>query len=138
MPSEVFYTTWIADAIELSPIDVLAVTHECEEWTHLQINMTMPLLTSSLAKEFRLMVQFLNADGSAWAHSLGYEFDKIYQRYPCVVDGLVGDNIFCDLYTYYERKTPYSNLHINTDVTGPYFIIYGFDQNVVTGSTVRI
>lgn len=84
------------------------------------------------------MLQFLNADGSGWANSLGYLPDKIYQRYPCVVVGLVGLNIHCDLYTYYNRKTPYSNLHINTDWTGPYILIYGFDQNVPTGIPVRI
>lgn len=49
------------------------------------------------------MVQFLNADGSGWAHGVGYVPDKIYQRYPCVVVGLAGTNIHCDLYTYYDR-----------------------------------
>lgn len=84
------------------------------------------------------MIQFLNTDGSAWADSLGYEFDKIYQRYPCLVTGLVGENVYCDLYTYYQRKTPYSNLHINTDVSGPYIIAYGFDQNVADNTPFKI
>ena len=81
------------------------------------------------------MVQFL---GSGWAPSVGYEEDEIYQRYPCVVVGLAGDNINCDLYTYYERETAYSNLHINNNVDGPYILIYGFDQNVAEGIPVRI
>lgn len=84
------------------------------------------------------MVQFLNADGSGWAHSLGYQIDRIYQRYPCVVVGLVGTNIHCDLYTYYQRETPYSNMHINRDFSGPYILVYGFNQNVPTGIPVRI
>lgn len=84
------------------------------------------------------MVQFLNADGSAWAPSVGYQIDQIYQMYPCVVIGLVGTNIHCDLYTYYQRTTPYSNLHINNDFTGPYIIIYGFDQIIPINVPVRI
>ena len=69
------------------------------------------------------MVQFL---GSAWENSVGYEDDQIYQRYPCVVTGLPGSNIHCDLYTYFSRYTPYSNMHINYDVSGPFILIYGF------------
>ena len=84
------------------------------------------------------MVQFLNADGSAWADSLGYTIDKIYQRYPCLVTGLTGDNIYCDLYTYYKRKTPYSDLHINTDVSGPYILVYGFNSNVADMTPFKI
>lgn len=84
------------------------------------------------------MVQFLNDDGSAWAPSVGYEINKIYQRYPCVVVGLVGTNIHCDLYTYYQAVTPYSNMHINNNISGPYILIYGFDQNIATGIPVRL
>jgi hypothetical protein len=80
----------------------------------------------------------LNADGSGWAPSVGYQINKIYKRYPCVMVGLVGTNIHCDLYTYYQSLTPYSNLHINYRFSGPYIMIYGFDQNIVTGLPVRI
>jgi hypothetical protein len=52
--------------------------------------------------------------------------------------GLVGTNIHCDLYTYYQSLTPYSNLHINYRFSGPYIMIYGFDQNIATGLPVRI
>ncbi len=52
--------------------------------------------------------------------------------------GLAGTNIHCDLYTFYKRVTPYSNLHINNDFSGPYILIYGFNQNVPTGIPVRI
>ena len=52
-----------------------------------------------------------------------------------MVTGLVGENIYCDLYTYYERITPSGNFHIKTDRSGPYIITYGFDQNVADNNT---
>lgn len=52
--------------------------------------------------------------------------------------GLPGVNIHCDLYTYYEATTPYNNMHINNDVTGPYLLIYGFEEYITLGTLVRI
>ena len=50
----------------------LAFTHECDEWTHLQVSMITPELDQSLPKEYRIMIQFLNAEISGWASSVGY------------------------------------------------------------------
>ena len=76
----------------------------------------------------------MNADGSGWAENVGYQDESLYQRIPCVVKGLAGDNIHCDLYTYDEVLSPYSNLHINNDLSGPFVMVYGFEQNIVEGT----
>lgn len=52
--------------------------------------------------------------------------------------GLTGTRIKCDLYTYTSMPGPYDKLHINSDLTGPFFIIYGFVNTIVTGTAVRI
>ena len=52
--------------------------------------------------------------------------------------GLPGVNIHCDLYTYSGRYTAYSDMDINFDPTGPYILIYGFDETVPIGSNIKI
>lgn len=74
------------------------------------------------------MIQFYNA-GASWAENIGYLPNQIYQKYPCLVKGLSG-SVHCDLNTY-TTISPYNTLHINNKYTGPFIIIYGFEQNVV-------
>lgn len=54
--------------------------------------------------------------------------------------GLTGSRISCDLYTYNanSKKQAYNNLAIKTDFTGPFFIIYGFENTGIIGSNVKI
>lgn len=104
--------------------------------------MRIPLLTPiNLASELRLMIQFM-ADPitkiNAWDLSLGYKPNSIYKEYPCVVNGLSGNRIKCDLYTYTTIPFPYNQLHINSDITGPFFIVYGFLNTFTTGTLVTI
>jgi hypothetical protein len=54
------------------------------------------------------------------------------------VEGLTGENVKCDLYTHVDTLQPYNNLHINNDLTGPFIMIYGFEQNILEGSEVII
>jgi hypothetical protein len=72
---------------------------------------------------------------NAWDSALGYASNRIYKEYPCVITGLPGTRIRCDLYTYHSNSSglPYNNLHINTDFTGPFFLVYGFPASGLTG-----
>jgi hypothetical protein len=102
----------------------------------------MPLLSSlSLQGELRILVQFISdpvTGINAWDPYLGYGADRIYKEYPCIVLGLTGTRIRCDLYTYTKTLGPYNNLDVNPDLTGPYFIIYGFINTITTGTAVTI
>jgi len=51
---------------------------------------------------------------------------------------LTGTRIRCDLYTYLTTLGPYNNLDIHPDLTGPFFIIYGFTNTIATGAAVTI
>jgi len=75
---------------------------------------------------------------NGWHPYLGYNPDKIYKEYPCVVTGLTGTRIKCDLYTFTTAVGDYDKLHINSDITGPFFIVYGFVNTIVTGTAVTI
>lgn len=75
---------------------------------------------------------------NAWYQNLGYQSNRIYKAYPCVTIGLPGSKISCDLYTYNQGKGPYNQLHINSDITGAFFIVYGFTRPIPTGIAVSI
>jgi hypothetical protein len=93
----------------------------------------------SLTVDQRIIVQFLpDGQASAWQANLGYQSNKIYKQYPCVMTGLSGTNIQCDLYTYSSIIGPYNKLHINSYFFGPFIIIYGFDSFPAAGQNVII
>ena len=75
---------------------------------------------------------------SAWHPTLGYDADKVYKEFPCVVVGLPGQRIKCDLYTYVNSVGPYNKLHINSRSLAPYIMVYGFETPVTTGSNIKI
>lgn len=75
---------------------------------------------------------------SAWHSTLGYVADKIYKEFPCVVVGLPGQRIKCDLYTYVNTVGPYNKLHINSKSLAPFIMLYGFVTPVPTGSNIQI
>ena len=75
---------------------------------------------------------------SAWHPTLGYAADKIYKEFPCVVVGLPGQRIKCDLYTYVNTVGPYNKLHINSKSLAPFIMLYGFVTPVPTGSNIQI
>jgi hypothetical protein len=92
-------------------------------------------------KEVRVMVQFMEdpiSKISAWAPYLGYQKDTIFKEFPCVILGLAGVRIRCDLYTFTSSMGPYNNLHINSDITGPFFIVYGFNTPFAAGTVAKI
>ena len=87
------------------------------------------------------MVQFIsdpNTKVNAWKDYLGYEAERIYKEFPCFVDGLAGNRIRCDLYNHFNSSTTYNNLHINSDFTGPFLIVYGFENTISTGAAITI
>lgn len=125
-----------------SNIKIISLSHESNEWTNVEVQFSMPILTPlDFTSELRLMVQFM-ADPitkiNAWDPNLGYQSDRIYKEYPCIVNGLVGTRIRCDLYTYKTIPGPYNQLHMNSDLTGSFFIIYGFVNTIATGTLVTI
>jgi hypothetical protein len=79
--------------------------------------------------ENRLLFQF-NPDvngRNAWHSTLGYQPNRIYKDFPCVISvNVVGDKIKCDLYTYVNTLGPYNKLHIRSKSTGPFIMVYGF------------
>lgn len=75
---------------------------------------------------------------SAWHPTLGYDADKIYKEFPCVVVGLTGQRIKCDLYTYVNTVGPYNKLHINSRSLAPFIMVYGFETPVTTGLPIQI
>jgi len=75
---------------------------------------------------------------NGWDINLGYAANTIYKEYPCIVTGLTGNRIRCDLYTYHTNPGPYDELHINSDLTGSFFIIYGFINTITAGTLVTI
>lgn len=102
----------------------------------------MPILSPiSLQSELRLLIQFISDPTTginAWHPYLGYNPNQIYKEYPCIVSGLTGTRIRCDLYTYVNTLGPYNNLDIHPDLTGSFFIIYGFTNTIATGTPVSI
>lgn len=73
IPTEVFYTEYIADAIQISSIygiTAKATTSEVNEWTHIQIILTAPLSFTDNTKNFRFKIEFLS--GGGWGTALGY------------------------------------------------------------------
>lgn len=75
---------------------------------------------------------------SAWDPTLGYGINKVYKEFPCVVVGLPGLRIKCDLYTYINQVSPYNKLHINSNSWVPYITVYGFTTPVPAGLPVQI
>ena len=49
-----------------------------------------------------------------------------------------GLRIRCDLYNYFNTSATYNNLHINSDFSGPFVIVYGFENSISTGNLVTI
>lgn len=90
--------------------------------------------------EGRMIFQFMpdSFGRSAWHPTLGYSADKIYKQFPCVVVGLPGLRIKCDLYTYVNTVGPYNKLHINSKSLTPFIMLYGFTNPVPTGSNIQI
>lgn len=75
---------------------------------------------------------------NAWHATLGFDADKIYKEFPCVVVGFTGLRIRCDLYTYVNSLGPYNKLHIRSKQTVPFIMVYGFEQPIPVGSTIKI
>ena len=78
IPTEVFYTEYIADAIQISTIygiTAKALTSEVNEWTHIQVMMTSPLYFTDTTKNFRFKIEFLS--GGGWATALGYTAETL-------------------------------------------------------------
>lgn len=50
IPTEVYYTEYIADAIQIPTISARSLTYESGEWTHLQINLTNPYSLTNTSK----------------------------------------------------------------------------------------
>ena len=77
--SEVLYTNWLADAIELPGTLVgKSLSWEANQLTALHFNLKTPLMTTP---ENRLLFQF-NPDlngRNAWHSTLGYEANRIYK-----------------------------------------------------------
>lgn len=49
-----------------------------------------------------------------------------------------GLRIRCDLYNYVNTLATYNNLHINSDFSGPFLIVYGFENSIPTGTLITI
>ena len=75
---------------------------------------------------------------NAWDSTLGYQADRIYKEFPCVVLGLPGNRIKCDLYTYVDALGPYNKLHIRSKLLGPFFMVYGFTNPVPQGIDIQV
>lgn len=72
-PTEVFYSEYIADAIQISSIRTIvarASVYEVNEWTHLQILMNAPISFTNSSKGFRFKLELLS--GGGWAPAAGY------------------------------------------------------------------
>lgn len=130
IPTEVFYTEYIADAIQISGISAItakALTNEVNEWTHIQVMMTSPLGFTDTTKNFRFKIEFLG--GGGWATGLGYTPESLIKNFPCYMYGTgVTDitQVKCDLYTF--TSGPYASLTATNP--GPYILVYGFPSAV--------
>lgn len=139
IPTEVFYTEYIADAIPL-PMTCTSLTKEMSEQTALKIDFTNPYdFTNPLMQNIRFKIEFLKG---GWAPHLGYEADTIYKRFPCIfyynnnIDPVTYDNhVTCDLYTYTEG--PHASL-TDSDERGPYILMYGFTNQLLSTEIYRI
>jgi hypothetical protein len=125
IPTEVFYTEYIADAIQISSVN---------EWTHIQVMLTSPLDFTNTSKGFRFKIEFLSNGG--WASGLGYTPETLTKNFPCYMYGSGATDITkikCDLYTF--TSGPYISL--TTTNPGPYILVYGFDSNLCQGCQYR-
>lgn len=132
------YTNWLADAIELpNTMTAISLSWEINQLTAVHFDFTTPLM---ITPEERMIFQFIpDSNGrSAWHPTLGYNPDTIYKQFPCVVVGLPGQIIQCDLYTYVNTVGPYNKLHINSKSLAPFFMLYGFTDPVTIGSSIQI
>lgn len=132
IPTEVYYTEYIADAIQIPTISARSLTYESGEWTHLQINLTNPYSLTNTSKEFRFKVEFSQ---SVWGSALGYSSNDILRDYPCTLGGinvLADPFVQCDLYSY--GSGPYTTIaQTNPSAPGPYIIVYGFRPTLLQG-----
>ena len=139
-PTEVYYSEYIADAIQLM-VTVHSLTKEISEYTSLRLEYTNPYsFTGSLHNNIRLKVEFLA--GGGWAANLGYEADKIYKRFPCIFfyDNKVNtptydSHVTCDLYTYLTG--PHASL-TDSASRGPYLLMYGFQNDLLALEDYRL
>jgi len=141
-PTEVYYSEYIADAIDL-PLTTYVLTKEVNEWTHLRFDWTTPYdFVTPLVDNIRLKIEFLGLGG--WAANLGYEADKIYKDFPCMFSEnrlssprANNVNVKCDLYTYLDG--PHSSLTTATSSTskGPYIMVYNFENGLPINNNVR-
>lgn len=90
--------------------------------------------------EQRLVFQFVpdNNGRNAWHPTLGYEADRIYKEFPCVIQGMPGDRIRCDLYTYVNTVGAYNKLHIRSQSIRPFIMVYGFTTAITPGDNIQI
>lgn len=138
MPSEVLYTNWLADAIELpGSLTGKSLSWEANQITALHFNLVAPLMTTP---EERLIFLFKSdsAGRNAWHSTLGYTADRIYKEFPCVVVNMPGLKIRCDLYTYVNTVGPYNKLHISSRLLGPFIMVYGFQNAIAIGQNIQI
>ena len=135
IPTEVYYSEYIADAIQIPTITARSLTYETGEWTHLQINLTNPYSLINASKELRFKVGFSQ---SSWDSALGYNPDDILRQYPCTLGGVnVAADPFvqCDLYSY--GIGPYTTIaQTNPPSPGPYIIVYGFRPTLLIGDSL--
>lgn len=129
-PTEVYYSEYIADAIQIPTITARSLTYEAGEWTHLQINLTNPFSLTNASKEFRFKIEFSR---SCWDSALGYTGSDIIRNFPCTLSGTNVQAVpwvQCDLYSYLTG--PYSTIaQTNPPVPGPYIMVYGFQPTLL-------
>lgn len=99
-----------------------------------------PLTFPSLVDDQLFILHFIpdTMGRNAWDSTLGYSPNQIYREIPCVITGLVGLKISCDLYTYITQDGPYNNLMINDRGNYPFITVYGYDRPISDGSAVTI
>ncbi len=92
-----------------------------------------------ITPEERFIFHFIpdSTGRNAWHHTVGYDEDRIYKEFPCVVVGMPGLRIRCDLYTYVNVVGPYNKLHIRSKSLAPFIMIYGF-LNAPTGTNIQV
>ena len=120
VPTEVIYTDWIAEPLELDTVTCEHTTNGQTSWDHITCSITSPPEALNEPTFFHIFrIEFTNLDSA-----LGYEVDQIYPDFPCVAYGanLVADPyIKCDLVTW--TLGTYASVNAL-----PYINIYGFEE----------
>lgn len=141
IPTEVYYSEYIADAIQIPTFTCKSLTKEIREETAIRIDFTNPYsFTNPLMTNIRFKIEFLA--GGGWADNLGYSANSIYKRFPCVFyyNDLVNpatydSHVRCDLYTHLTG--PHASL-TDSAVRGPYILMYGFSNVLSINELYRL